>query len=179
MIVDDEPINIKVAQKYLTLAGYRHIVGVSDSRTVMAPIAQERPDIVLLDIMMPEVSGLEILQQIREEGQWAYLPVIVVTASDNEETKVQALELGATDFLGKPVNSTELVLRVRNALLVKAHHDYLIHYAKELERQTRQLEAQIAQARTDVLTGWRIAGRWTRNFNAGLRNPIAPLRRSP
>ena len=79
--------------------------------------------------------------------------MIVVTASDNEETKVQALELGATDFLGKPVNSTELIPRVRNALLVKANHDYLKHYAKELERQTRQLEAQIAQARTDALTG--------------------------
>ena len=153
MIVDDEPINIKVAQKYLNLAGYQNIIGVSDSRTVLSRISQEQPDVVLLDIMMPEVSGLEILERIRAEGQWAYLPVIVVTASDNEETKVQALELGATDFLGKPVNSTELVPRVRNALLVKANHDYLKHYAKELERQTRQLEAQIAQARTDALTG--------------------------
>jgi diguanylate cyclase len=76
-----------------------------------------------------------------------------VTASDSEQTKVQALELGASDFLGKPVNGTELIPRVRNALLVKTHHDYLKHYVKELERQTRQLEAQIAQARTDALTG--------------------------
>ena len=153
MIVDDEPINIKMAQKHLKLAGYRRIIGVSNARTVFGTISQEQPDIVLLDIMMPEVSGLEILEQIRAEGQWAYLPVIVVTASDNEQTKVQALEFGATDFLGKPVSGAELVLRVRNALLVKTHHDYLIHYAQELERQTRQLEAQIAQARTDVLTG--------------------------
>ena len=153
MIVDDEPINIKVAQKYLKLAGYQHIIGVTDSRTVLSRIAADQPDVVLLDIMMPEVSGLEVLERIRADVQWAYLPVIVVTASDSEETKVQALELGATDFLGKPVNSTELVPRVRNALLVKANHDYLKHYAKELERQTRQLEAQIAQARTDALTG--------------------------
>ncbi len=153
MIVDDEPINIKVAQKYLKLAGYQNIIGVTDSRTVLSRIAADQPDVVLLDIMMPEVSGLEVLERIRADVQWAYLPVIVVTASDSEETKVQALELGATDFLGKPVNSTELVPRVRNALLVKANHDYLKHYAKELERQTRQLEAQIAQARTDALTG--------------------------
>ncbi|MEI8372292.1 MAG: diguanylate cyclase [Planctomycetota bacterium] len=153
MIVDDEPINIKVVQKYLKLAGYQHIVGVTDPRTVLSRISEEQPDLVLLDIMMPEVSGLEILEQIRADRQWAYLPVIVVTASDNEETKVQALELGATDFLGKPVNSTDLLPRVRNALLVKANHDYLKYYAKELERQTRQLEAQIAQARTDALTG--------------------------
>ena len=153
MIVDDEPINIKVVQKYLKLAGYQHIIGVTDSRTVLGRIAEDQPDVVLLDIMMPEVSGLEILERIRADEQWAFLPVIVVTASDSEETKVQALELGATDFLGKPVNGTELVPRVRNALLVKANHDYLKHYAKELERQTRQLEAQIAQARTDALTG--------------------------
>ena len=115
MIVDDEPINIQVTQEYLKLAGYQNIIGVSDSRTVLSRISQVQPDVVLLDIMMPEVSGLEILERIRAEGQWAYLPVIVVTASDNEQTKVQALELGATDFLGKPVNGTELVPRVRNA----------------------------------------------------------------
>ena len=153
MVVDDEPINIKVAKKYLHLAGYQNIIGVSDSRTVLSRISQEQPDIVLLDIMMPEVSGLEILEQIRADKRWAYLPVIMVTASDDEQTKIQALELGANDFLGKPVNSTELVPRVRNALLVKANYDYLKHYAKELECQTRQLEAQIAQARTDALTG--------------------------
>ena len=153
MIVDDEPINIKVTQEYLKIAGYENIIGVSDSRTVLSRISQDQPDIVLLDIMMPEVNGLEILERIRADGQWAYLPVIVVTAMDNEEMKVRALELGATDFLGKPVNGTELVPRVRNALLIKANRDYLKHYAKELERQTRHLEAQIAQARTDALTG--------------------------
>ena len=153
MIVDDEPINIKVTQKYLKLAGYQHIIGVTDSRTVLSRISEDHPDVVLLDIMMPEVSGLEILERIRADGRWAYLPVIMVTAAADEQTKVQALELGATDFLGKPVNGTELVPRVRNALLVKANHDYLKHYAKELERQTRLLEAQIAQARTDALTG--------------------------
>ena len=83
MIVDDEPINIKVAQKYLKLAGYQHVFGVTDPRTVMSRIAEDQPDIVLLDIMMPEVSGLEILGQIRATGQLAYLPVIMVTASDN------------------------------------------------------------------------------------------------
>ncbi len=153
MIVDDEPINIKVVQKYLKLAGYQHITGVSDPYAVLGGIAREQPDLVLLDVMMPGVSGLEILSQIRADDRWAFLPVIIVTAADNEQTKLKALELGATDFLAKPVNGTELAPRVRNALLIKAHHDYLKHYARELERQTRQLEAQIAQARTDPLTG--------------------------
>jgi diguanylate cyclase (GGDEF)-like protein len=153
MIVDDEPINIKLAEKYLRLAGFQHIIGVSDSRTVLPLISREPPDVVLLDIMMPEVSGLQILEQLRAGQQWTYLPVIVVTASDNEQTRVQALELGANDFLGKPVNGTELVPRVRNALLVKAHHDYLQYYCQELELRARELQAQIAQARIDSLTG--------------------------
>lgn len=153
MIVDDDPVNIRVVRKHLTVAGYQHIVGVSDSRTVLSKIGKEQPDAVLLDIMMPGISGLEILERIRADEQWAYLPVIMVTALDDEQTRIQALDLGATDFLGKPVNATELVPRVRNALLVKAHHDHLKHYANELERQARQLEAQIAQARTDALTG--------------------------
>ena len=105
--------------------------------------------------------------------------MIVVTASDNEETKVQALELGATDFLAKPVNSTELVPRVRNVLLVKANHDYLKHYAAELERQTRQLEAQIAQARTDALTGLANRPHSTKSFSVDSPSASVPDRHCP
>lgn len=151
MIVDDEPINVKAAQKYLSLAGFRNIIGVTDARTVLNRIAEEQPDVLLLDILMPEISGLEILERLRATKEWAYLPVIVVTAFGNEVTKVQALELGATDFLCKPVNSVEMIPRVRNALLVKAHHDYLKRYAEELEKQTRQLQSQLVQAQNDGL----------------------------
>lgn len=146
MIVDDEPINIKTAQKYLTLAGFHNIIGVTDSTTVLSRMAEEQPDVVLLDILMPQISGLELLERIRATKQWAYLPVIMVTAFGNEVTKVQALQLGATDFLCKPINSIEMIPRVRNVLLVKSHHDSLLRYARELESQTRQLQSQVAQA---------------------------------
>ena len=179
MIVDDEPINIKVVQKYLKLAGYQHVIGVNDPYAVLGGIAREQPDLVLLDVMMPGVSGLEILSQIRADARWAFLPVIIVTAADNEETKLKALALGATDFLGKPVNGTELAPRVRNALLIKAHHDYLKHYARELEHQTRQLEAQIAQARTDPLTGLANQLRSTKSCSAAGPKASAPARRCP
>lgn len=153
LIVDDEPINVLVAQEYLRLAGYHNTFGETDATKALERIAREQPDIVLIDIMMPEVNGLEILEQLRADPQWTFLPVIVVTAADDDQTRLRALELGATDFLNKPVNGTELVPRVRNALLIKSHRDYLRHYARALERQTRHLEAQIAQARTDALTG--------------------------
>ena len=153
LIVDDEPINVLVAQEYLRLAGYQNTFGEVDATKALERIAQEQPDIVLVDIMMPEVNGLEILEKLRADPQWTFLPVIIVTAADDDQTRLRALELGATDFLSKPVKGTELVPRVRNALLIKSHRDYLRHYARALERQTRSLESQIAQARTDSLTG--------------------------
>ena len=119
MIVDDEPVNVKVVQKHLKLAGYQYFVTSTDPRPVMDMIVRETPDVVLLDVMMPVVSGLDILRAVREDGPLDHIPVIVLTASDTEETRMEALNRVATDFLGKPVQAAELVLRVRNALLVK------------------------------------------------------------
>lgn len=119
MIVDDEPVNVKVVQKYLKLAGYQHFVTSTDPRPVMELVSSEMPDVILINVMMPFVSGLQLLERLREDDRLVHIPSIVLTASDNEQTKMEALELGATDFLGKPVNSAELIVRVRNALLVK------------------------------------------------------------
>lgn len=151
MIVDDEPVNTKVVQKYLSLAGYRHFCISHEPRSVLNMIATEMPDVVLLDVMMPEVSGLEILGTMRREEQMTHIPVIVLTAADNEETKLEALHLGAADFLGKPVNPAELVVRVRNALLVKKHHDHLKDYAKKLEDQVRVRTAELAASRLELI----------------------------
>jgi putative two-component system response regulator len=151
MIVDDEPINVKVAQKYLKMAGYQQFITTSDPRLVMGMISATPPDVILLDIMMPELTGLDLLQRMRDDESLTYIPTIVLTASDNEETKLQALELGATDFLGKPVNAAELTVRVRNALLVKAHHDHLKLYAYELERQVRLRTTELAASRLELI----------------------------
>ncbi|MGA2032248.1 MAG: HD domain-containing phosphohydrolase [Thermoguttaceae bacterium] len=151
LIVDDEPINIKVVQKHLKLAGYQHFVTSTDPRPVKAMIAREMPDVILLDIMMPEISGLEILKQVRDDEKLSFIPIIVLTADDNESTKLQALTLGATDFLGKPVNSAELVVRVRNALLVKMHHDHLKNYAHELECAVQRRTAELAASRLELI----------------------------
>ncbi|MEI8372291.1 MAG: HD domain-containing phosphohydrolase [Planctomycetota bacterium] len=151
MIVDDEPVNVKVVQKYLKLAGYQHFVTSTDPRPVMDMIAREMPDVILLDIMMPHISGLEILRKVREDERLAHIPTIVLTAADNEQTKMEALELGAADFLGKPMNSAELIVRVRNALLIKAHHDHLKNYTQDLEQQVRRRTAELAASRLELI----------------------------
>lgn len=118
---------MRVLELHLTAEGYERFVLVSDSTTAMGVLKREKPDVLLLDLNMPEVSGLEILQQIRADAQLNQLPVIVLTSSTSSETKVQALELGATDFLAKPVDAGELALRMRNTLVSRAYEQRLKH----------------------------------------------------
>lgn len=128
MMVDDEPITLDVVQAYLEDAGYQKFVTVSEPETAVGLVASEMPDVLLLDLMMPRVSGFDILKAVRENPKFAHIPVIVLTSSTDSETKLRALELGATDLLAKPVDRSELVLRLRNTLAAKAYLDRLASY---------------------------------------------------
>ena len=128
MMVDDEPTTMEVMRAFLEDAGYRRFVLVEDSTRAMAEIEEHRPDILLLDLVMPEVTGFEILQQVRAHSQLAPLPVIILTSSSDAETKLQALGRGATDFLAKPVDPSELTLRVRNTIAARAYQNQLAYY---------------------------------------------------
>lgn len=128
MLVDDESTTMDVVQAYLEESGYRKFVLVEDSREAIDRINTEKPDIILLDLMMPKISGFEILEEVRNNAQWRHLPVIVLTSSSDPDTKLRVLDLGATDFLAKPVDPSELALRVRNTLAAKAYQDQLAFY---------------------------------------------------
>ncbi|MCC6472604.1 MAG: diguanylate cyclase, partial [Burkholderiales bacterium] len=139
MMVDDEPTTLDVLQSFLEDAGYSRFVSTSDSAGAMALVASEQPDVVLLDLMMPQVSGFEILAAIRAEARLRQTPVIVLTSSTDAQTKLRALELGATDFLAKPVDSSELALRLRNILAAKAYLDRLTHFDALTGLRNRQM----------------------------------------
>jgi diguanylate cyclase (GGDEF)-like protein len=128
MMVDDEPTTVDVIEMFLEAEGYDHFVAVTDSRLALETIARELPDILLLDLMMPHVGGLEILGALREDEALQQIPVIILTSSTEPEVKLQALELGANDLLAKPVERSELALRVRNTLAAKAYQDRLAYY---------------------------------------------------
>ena len=151
LVIDDEAVNIKVIQKYLQQAGYSQIRGITDPTFALAGIAIEQPDVILLDVMMPRVSGIELLASIRSDPTTAHLPVIILTASCDRETKLAVLERGATDFLAKPVDPCELGPRVRNALVVKKYHDGLRNYAQTLEDAVRNRTAELEASRRDVI----------------------------
>ena len=128
MMIDDEPITLEIIQMFLEDAGYEQFVLTSDPRHAIETLERERPDIVLLDLMMPDVTGFDILAYVRQHEHFKHLPVVVLTSSTDAPTKLKALEMGATDFLAKPVDESELVLRVRNTLAAKAYQDRLAYF---------------------------------------------------
>jgi diguanylate cyclase len=125
LMIDDEPMLTDVIQAYLEDAGYSRLVAVNDPTVALETARRCKPSLVLLDLMMPKVSGFDILAQMRADDALRYVPVIVLTAASDPATKLRALDLGATEFLAKPVDASELVLRVRNSLALKVYQDRL------------------------------------------------------
>lgn len=151
MIVDDEPLNIRVVRKYLEQLGYHNFVTTSESTDAVATIQREDPDVVILDVMMPVVSGIDILEMMRDDPLMAHIPVLILTAAVERETRLKVLDLGATDFLSKPVDPSELAPRIRNALVVRSYENHLANYAEKLEREVAIRTAQLEASRLDVI----------------------------
>lgn len=128
MMIDDEPITMEMVQAFLEEDGYSRFKLEENSLRAMQTLEDTVPDILLLDLIMPEVDGFEILVDIRKHAQFKHLPVIILTSVTDTDQKLHALDLGATDFLAKPVDQSELRLRVRNTLAAKAYADQLAYY---------------------------------------------------
>lgn len=128
MMIDDEPIVMGVVQAFLEDSGYSKFILCEDSMEAMEIIRRESPDVILLDLIMPGKTGYDILFELSTDNVARHIPVIVLTVSSDSESKLRALEMGATDFLAKPVDASELVLRLRNTLTVKAYQDRLAKY---------------------------------------------------
>ena len=151
MIIDDEPLVVRVVKRFLAGDGFTNFVTVEDSREAMAAVLRESPDVVLLDIMMPNVTGLDILRERQKDQSMMLVPFIILSANSENQIKREALALGATDFLSKPVDASDLTVRVQNSLTVKRHHDHIANYANELENEVRVRTAQIERSREQVI----------------------------
>ncbi len=150
-IVDDEPSTLLMVKKLLNDAGYTRVTTEEKSVRAFKTILKETPDLVLLDIRMPEVNGLEILQSVRHNEKTKHVPIVFLTSSTETEIKVKALELGCTDFLQKPVNASELIARVHNSLLAKAHLDQMEDYSNQLEHEVRLRTAELFASRREAI----------------------------
>ena len=144
LIVDDEPANVALLQYMLISAGYTRLQSTGDSRQALALYKEFRPDLVLLDLMMPHVNGFEVMRQLGQEtGPGDCLPILVLTADVTVETKHQALLVGASDFLTKPFDHVEVLLRIRHLLHIRAQHLRLAAHKEELEETVRERTADL------------------------------------
>ena len=150
LVVDDQETNVRLLERILTRAGYRHIEGITDSRQVTERVEDFRPDLVLLDLHMPHVDGFAVLRLLRSEvPETARLPVLVLTANATPDAKLRALAAGASDFVTKPFDVAEVVLRVENLLdthfLHRELHDHNLTLEQRVRERTEELEESYHQ----------------------------------
>ena len=149
LVVDDVPVNIQLLVTYLAAEGY-DVVSAKDGHDAMKAVKEHQPDLILLDVMMPKMNGFEVCEVIKSDDVTKFIPVILVTALNELEDKVKGMDSGADDFLAKPFNKLELLVRVRSLLRIKHLHDELQEKVIELQRTKEELR-QLAI--TDGLTG--------------------------
>ena len=136
LVVDDAPENIQLLDAVFSPRGYA-VLSASSGKDALTKATTEDPDLVLLDVLMPEMDGYEVCRRLREEPSTRLLPVIMITASGNQE-KVRALEAGADDFIQKPFDQSELLARVQSLLRIKRFQDELAELNRTLESRVQQ-----------------------------------------
>lgn len=139
LIVDDEEVNVKLIKGILASENYNLISALSGSEA-LSMLAPNRPDLILLDVMMPEMDGFETCRKIKKNKNTKIIPVLMVTALSEKEHRLRALGCGADDFLSKPVDRTELKIRVKSLLRIKEYHNELIERYEEIEKKNIQLQ---------------------------------------
>ena len=144
MLVDDDPLMTELVQGYLEDAGYHNFVVTNDPREALPLMREKKPSVVLLDLMMPQMSGFEVLELARREKALRVVPIIVLTAATDSESKLRALQLGATDLLAKPVDESELLLRVRNTLAFRQFYEHTLNHDDVTGLPSRRHFARLA-----------------------------------
>ena len=144
LVVDDTPLNVKMLADILTFKGYQ-VATATGGKAALAALEQNVPDLVLLDVMMPDMNGYEVCKAIRANPLTEMLPVVMVTALDPGSERVKGIEAGADDFLSKPINQPELLARVKSLLRVKQYHDTMQAQAQEIKGWNAQLEQRVQE----------------------------------
>lgn len=151
LLVDDQEQNIRLLARILAKAGYEHVASTTNSDEALALYTQFKPDLVLLDLHMRGKDGFEVLQEIMVQSGDDYLPILMITADDSAEVKRRALALGAKDFVGKPFDSAEVLLRINNLLETHFLYRRLRGQNTELEKKVAERTRELEQSQLEVL----------------------------
>jgi adenylate cyclase len=174
LIADDQPMNVDILQTRLAVHGYE-ILTASDGEEALAIARGQLPDLILLDIMMPKMDGIEVCRLLKGDAELPFMPIIMVTAKADSMDIVAGLEVGADEYLTKPVDHAALVARVKSMLRIKALHDTAQEQAVRLEAQAQQLaewNRTLEQRVADQLAELERIGRLKRFFSRQLAELI-------
>ena len=152
LVIDDDRMTVSLLEQLLQRHGYSRVLGITDSRVAIETCQTFDPDLILLDLIMPELDGFAVLETLRAEVSERFLPIVVLTGDTTEETKARALEVGATDFLVKPVSQTEALLRIRNLLEARRLNVVLRNQRSALEEAVRERTTELRQIIAELQT---------------------------
>jgi adenylate cyclase len=149
LVVDDQEDNVRLLADLLTVHGYS-VETARSGEEALNSVDRSVPDLILLDVLMPGLSGLDVLRRMRGDDRFAMLPIVLVTALDPEVERVKGLEAGADDFVTKPINGVELIARVRSLVRVKHLFDRVEAQSAELKQINGELERRVAAKVSEV-----------------------------
>lgn len=151
MIVDDEPVNLKLLDKMLRMHGYEKLILVSDPAVVINQYLEHSPDLILLDINMPVLDGFQVMGKLKDLNDPVLPPIIILTAQHGKDYLLRALASGARDFLTKPFDRIELLMRVRNLLDAHLAHKFVHSHAATLDMMVRMRTEELRKTRLQVV----------------------------
>ena len=166
LIVDDEDVNIEILQRILTRAGFTRLETTNDSRQVSALYVEHRPDLILLDLHMPYFDGLDVMDQLNEIAEASYLPILILSGDLTPEARRDALSRGAKDFVNKPFQQEELLLRIKTLLETRFLYIQIQSQNQLLEAKVRERTRELVEAQIEIIERLAVAAEF-RDDNTG------------
>ncbi|MBU0485318.1 MAG: response regulator [Proteobacteria bacterium] len=150
LLVDDEEINLRLLTKWLIPLGY-DVEFASNGEEAVRKVRENQPDLIILDIMMPIMDGHEACRILKEDPETMNIPIIIVTALHDQESKIKGLSASANDFLSKPIDQGELLIRVKNLLKIKAFDDFMLNHNEILEEEVQERTRELKDLSTEMM----------------------------
>jgi putative two-component system response regulator len=151
LVVDDQEVSIRLITEILSKAGYTNIITTTNPLEVKSLYLALNPDLLILDLYMPDLDGIQVMNQLRGLSDDSYLPIIVISTEENQEVRFLALQSGAKDFLQKPYDRVEALIRIRNLIEVRMLHNEVVNQNRLLEDKVLERTQELNDTQLDVI----------------------------